>query len=110
MTDRSPPSAHVEALGKSRVACIGDLMLDRFVHGRVEPHLLVERGHLSTEKTRFVADGQQLLRADSETTEPIAARAAESLAGLARDALATCDAMALSDYGKGCSRRRWCAA
>lgn len=36
MTDRSPPSAHVEALGKSRVACIGDLMLDRFVHGRVE--------------------------------------------------------------------------
>lgn len=164
MTDRSPLSAHVEALGKSRVACIGDLMLDRFVHGRVErtspeapvpvlrtegdvsllggvgnvarnlaalgaratllsvigddavgrrltgmigceervePHLLVERGRLSTEKTRFVADGQQLLRADSETTEPIAARVAESLAGLARDALATCDAMALSDYGKG---------
>ena len=164
MTDRTPLAAHVEALGSSRVACIGDLMLDRFVHGRVErtspeapvpvlrtdgdvsmlggvgnvarnlaalgaratllsvigddavgrrltgmvgrehrvePHLLVERGRLSTEKTRFVADGRQLLRADSETTEPIAARSAESLAGLARDALATCDALALSDYGKG---------
>ena len=164
MADPSALAAHIECLGNSRVACVGDVMLDRFVYGRVErtspeapvpilsadhdvymlggagnvvrnlvslgaratllsvigddevgrrltgmvgreervePHLLVERGRLSTEKTRFVAGGQQLLRADSETTEAIAARSAESLIGLARDAFAAADVVVLSDYAKG---------
>lgn len=164
MADPSTLAAHIESLGLSRVACIGDVMLDRFVYGRVErtspeapvpilrtdrdvymlggagnvvrnlvslgakatllsvigddavgrrltdlvgreervePHLLVERGRLSTEKTRFVAGAQQLLRADSETTEAIRPRAAESLLGLARDAFAACDVVVLSDYAKG---------
>ena len=164
MIDPSTLAAHIESLGDSRIACVGDVMLDRFVCGqvertspeapvpvlltdrdvymlggvgnvvrnlvslgaratllsvigddeagrrltgmigreeRVEPHLLVERGRPSTEKTRFVAGGQQLLRADSETTEAIAPRSAESLIGLARDALASCDVIALSDYAKG---------
>ena len=164
MADPSTLAAHIESLGSSRIACVGDVMLDRFVYGRVErtspeapvpilrtdhdvymlggagnvvrnlvslgahatllsvigddevgrrltgmvgreervePHLLVERGRLSTEKTRFVAGSQQLLRADSETTEAIAPRAAESLIGLARDAFAAADAVVLSDYAKG---------
>ena len=164
MADPSALAAHIESLGSSRVACVGDVMLDRFVYGRVErtspeapvpilrtdhdvymlggagnvvrnlvslgahatllsvigddevgrrltgmvgreervePHLLVERGRLSTEKTRFVAGSQQLLRADSETTEAIAPRAAESLVGLARDAFAAADVVILSDYAKG---------
>ena len=42
-----------------------------------------------------------MLRADSETTEAIAPRAAESLIGLARDAFAAADAVVLSDYAKG---------
>ena len=117
MADPSTLAAFIESLGLSRVACVGDVMLDRFVYGRVErtspeapvpilrtdhdvymlggagnvvrnlvslgaqatllsvigddevgrrltglvgreervePHLLVERGRLSTEKTRFV--------------------------------------------------------
>ena len=157
-------ASHIESLGLSRVACVGDVMLDRFVYGRVErtspeapvpilrtdrdvymlggagnvvrnlvslgahatllsvigddevgrrltgmvgrearvePHLLVERGRQSTEKTRFVAGDRQLLRTDSETTEAIAARSAESLIGLARDAFAAADAVVLSDYAKG---------
>ena len=124
MADPSTLAAHIESLGSSRIACVGDVMLDRFVYGRVErtspeapvpilrtdhdvymlggagnvvrnlvslgahatllsvigddevgrrltgmvgreervePHLLVERGRLSTEKTRFVAGSQQLL-------------------------------------------------
>ena len=164
MADPSTLAAHIESLGSSRVACVGDVMLDRFVYGRVErtspeapvpilradhevymlggagnvvrnlvslgahatllsvigddavgrrltgmvgreervePHLLVERGRLSTEKTRFVAGSQQLLRTDSETTEAIRPRAAESLLGLARDAFAACDVVVLSDYAKG---------
>ncbi len=164
MVDPSSPVASIDSLGKSRAACVGDLMLDRFVYGRVERtspeapvpvlrterdvdmlggvgnvvrnlvslgaratllsvigddkvgrrlngmigreeqielHLLVERGRISTEKTRFVAGGQQLLRADSETTEAIAPGSAERLLGLAREALPGCDAVVLSDYGKG---------
>ncbi|MEJ0070545.1 MAG: hypothetical protein WDO24_19610 [Pseudomonadota bacterium] len=38
---------------------------------RLEPHLLVEPRRRTTIKTRFVAAGQQLLRADSETLAPI---------------------------------------
>ncbi len=36
MTDRSALVSLVEALGGARVLCVGDIMLDRFVHGRVE--------------------------------------------------------------------------
>ena len=164
MVDPPTLAAHIESLGLSRIACVGDVMLDRFVYGRVErtspeapvpilrtdhdvyrlggagnvvrnlvslgahatllsvigddevgrrltgmvgreervePHLLVERGRVSTEKTRFVAGSQQLLRADTETTKAIGPRAAESLLGLARDAFAACDVVVLSDYAKG---------
>ncbi len=48
---------------------------------RIEPHLLVERGRPSTEKTRFLAGGQQLLRTDRETRGWISERSAENLAG-----------------------------
>jgi D-beta-D-heptose 7-phosphate kinase/D-beta-D-heptose 1-phosphate adenosyltransferase len=164
MIDPSTLAAHIESLGDSRVACLGDVMLDRFVYGqvertspeapvpvlrtdhdvymlggvgnvvrnlvslgaratllsvigddevgrrltsmvgreeRVEPHLLVERGRVSTEKTRFVAGGQQLLRADSETTEPISSRSIDSMGHIAKDAIGSCDVIALSDYAKG---------
>ncbi len=165
MTDPSALASHIEALGDSRVACVGDLMLDRFVYGRVErtspeapvpvlridhdvfmlggvgnvvrnlislgaratllsvvgddevgrrltgmvgreervePHLLVQTGRPSTEKTRFVAGSQQLIRVDAETTDPVTDQAVESLTRLAEDALATCHVIALSDYAKGC--------
>ena len=164
MVDPSSVAASINSLGKSRVACIGDLMLDRFVYGqvertspeapvpilrtdhdvdmlggvgnvvrnlvylgaratllsvigddavgrrltglvgreeRVEPYLLVQQGRISTEKTRFVAGCQQLLRTDSETTEAITPRSAERLLGFAREAFAGCDVVVLSDYAKG---------
>ncbi|MBL28601.1 MAG: bifunctional heptose 7-phosphate kinase/heptose 1-phosphate adenyltransferase [Rhodospirillaceae bacterium] len=69
--------------------------------GRVMPHLLRDPARRSTVKTRFVADGQQLLRTDSEAALPLsdelAARAAERIAGFAEGA----GAVVLSDYGKG---------
>ena len=36
MTERAQMLSHVETLSRSRVLCIGDLMLDRFVYGIVE--------------------------------------------------------------------------
>ena len=164
MSDPLPLAARIADLSNSRVLCVGDVMLDRFVYGdvsrispeapipvfqikretamlggagnvvrnvialgasacfvavvgddpvgreltamvgaeeRVEPYLPVERDRPSTLKTRYIAGGQQLLRADNETTRPIVAETTDTVMRLATDAVAACDAVVLSDYAKG---------
>jgi len=68
---------------------------------RIEPHLLVEPGRRSTEKTRFLAGSQQLLRTDVETRKQISERSAENLLRMAQDIVPQCDVLVLSDYAKG---------
>ena len=164
MTDRAGLASHVEALSRSTVLCVGDLMLDRFVYGAVtrvspeapipvvrveddramlggagnvvhnlvtlgarctfvsvigadpeghelaamvgaesgvEAYLLTEPGRPSTVKTRYIAGGQQLLRADRETERPLSEAIANDLTRAACEAVDGCDAVILSDYGKG---------
>jgi D-beta-D-heptose 7-phosphate kinase/D-beta-D-heptose 1-phosphate adenosyltransferase len=67
----------------------------------VEPWLLVQGGRATTTKTRFVASGQQLLRADNEQTVAIHPRLADRLVRIAADAVAATTVMVLSDYRKG---------
>jgi D-beta-D-heptose 7-phosphate kinase / D-beta-D-heptose 1-phosphate adenosyltransferase len=67
----------------------------------VEPWLLVEGGRTTTLKVRYIANGQQLLRADHEETTPIDARLAERLVRIATDAMAATTVTVLSDYAKG---------
>ena len=67
----------------------------------VEPWLLVQGGRITTLKTRYLAAGQQLLRADREETSPIQPRLAERLVRIARDAMAATSVTVLSDYRKG---------
>jgi D-beta-D-heptose 7-phosphate kinase/D-beta-D-heptose 1-phosphate adenosyltransferase len=67
----------------------------------VEPHLLVERGRPTTIKTRYVAGHQQMLRADNETSDPVAASIAEDAARLVTQAMKDCAVVVLSDYAKG---------
>ncbi len=67
----------------------------------VEPWLLVQGGRATTTKTRFVAGGQQLLRADREQVAPIHPRLADRLIRIASDAAAATAVMVLSDYRKG---------
>jgi D-beta-D-heptose 7-phosphate kinase/D-beta-D-heptose 1-phosphate adenosyltransferase len=67
----------------------------------VEPWLLVQGSRCTTVKSRFVAEGQQLLRADQEVTSPIETRLAERMLRIAADALAATSVTVLSDYGKG---------
>lgn len=67
----------------------------------VEPWLLVEGGRATTVKTRYIAAGQQLLRADREQTGPLDARLAERILRIARDAIAATSVTVLSDYRKG---------
>jgi D-beta-D-heptose 7-phosphate kinase / D-beta-D-heptose 1-phosphate adenosyltransferase len=67
----------------------------------VEPWLLVQGGRATTTKTRFVALGQQILRADHEQVAPIHPRLADRLIRIATDAAAATAVMVLSDYRKG---------
>ena len=67
----------------------------------VEPWLLVEGARTTTVKTRFVSQGQQLLRADREQTQPIGAKLAERMLRIANDTLAATSLAVLSDYAKG---------
>lgn len=55
----------------------------------------------TTVKTRFVSGGQQLLRIDEETPEAASDDIQRRLIGHIDDALSACDAVILSDYGKG---------
>ena len=67
----------------------------------VEPWLLVHGGRATTVKTRYVSNGQQLLRADREETGPIPPKLAERMLRIAGDALAATSVAVLSDYRKG---------
>lgn len=154
----------LDAFQGARVLCVGDVMLDRFVHGRVErisaeapvpvlrirseqtmlggagnvarnvaalganatliavtgedrlalqiadladaeprlaPQLIVEAGRSSTVKTRFLADGQQLLRTDDEVVESISEETSRRVIAAIRNALPDTDVMVISDYAKG---------
>ncbi len=67
----------------------------------VEPWLLVQGGRTTTLKTRLIASGQQLLRADREQTDPIHPKLADRMLRIAFDAMAATTVTVLSDYGKG---------
>jgi len=67
----------------------------------VEPWLLVEGGRTTTVKTRYIAAGQQLLRADREQVRPISDKLADRMLRIARDAMVATSITVLSDYRKG---------
>ena len=67
----------------------------------IEPWMLIEGARTTTVKTRFVCQGQQLLRADREQAEPIGPKLAERLLRIAGDTVAATSVTVLSDYAKG---------
>ncbi len=67
----------------------------------IEPWMLIEGARTTTVKTRFVSQGQQLLRADREQAVPIGAKLAERMLRIAGDTLAATSVTVLSDYAKG---------
>ena len=68
---------------------------------RVAPHLLVDTSRPTTIKTRYIADGHQMLRADRESSAPVGAEAARDVVRTVEHAIADCDVVVLSDYAKG---------
>ena len=154
----------VERLKEARILVVGDVMLDRFVHGsidRISPEapvsilrsestslalggagnvvrnlsalgcrtsfvtiagrdaaaaevkrllgelpglewaLFQEDQRPTTEKTRFIADRQQLLRVDSESCRPLQSNSCEQVLRHVSSQIEGCDAVLLSDYAKG---------
>ncbi len=67
----------------------------------VEPWLLVQGGRTTTLKTRYIAQGQHLIRADREQTMALPEKLAERLVRIASDAMAATSVTILSDYRKG---------
>lgn len=67
----------------------------------VTPTLVREKDRPTTSKIRYVAGGQQLLRADREVTTPIGGDVADAVFQAAEKALADAGALIISDYGKG---------
>jgi D-beta-D-heptose 7-phosphate kinase/D-beta-D-heptose 1-phosphate adenosyltransferase len=67
----------------------------------VETAALSEPGRQTTIKTRYIADGQQLLRADRETEAAIPSDMEDQIGALIDRSLAGVGAVVLSDYGKG---------
>ncbi len=65
------------------------------------PYLITERGRLSTKKTRYVANSQQLLRSDSETKTLVNGDTATKILDLILPEIEHHQAVILSDYGKG---------
>ena len=91
----------------SFVSVVGDDRLGREVEALFSEvaleniHLVSQRGRETTAKRRYIASGQQLFRADLETTTPIDDRSADQLLESARAILPQVRALVLSDYGKG---------
>ena len=74
----------------------------QFTHvAGVVARLVVDRSRQTTVKTRFVAEGQQVLRADRETRQPLSPDIETGVLGEFRSALTDADMVILSDYGKG---------
>jgi D-beta-D-heptose 7-phosphate kinase / D-beta-D-heptose 1-phosphate adenosyltransferase len=67
----------------------------------VQARLIVDRSRPTTVKTRYVADTQQVLRADRESREPLANDTETRLLEEYETALADTDIVILSDYAKG---------
>jgi len=67
----------------------------------VKVQLLRQPGRPTSEKIRFVAQGQHMLRTDTETSEPISAALEVALLAAVEVLLPGHDVLVLSDYAKG---------
>ena len=67
----------------------------------IEGWLVVEHGRRTTEKVRYVAGGQQLLRVDAEDAGALSADTGQRLASSLADAAKGVGAILISDYAKG---------
>jgi D-beta-D-heptose 7-phosphate kinase/D-beta-D-heptose 1-phosphate adenosyltransferase len=83
-----------DVIGKQLLSLVGE-------ESHLVPYLITEKGRTSSEKTRYVASGQQLLRADNESRAAITEASAAQLSSLIEAEIPGHHAVILSDYAKG---------
>lgn len=94
--------ARVFAAGRIGVDADGERLLAALSGANTDLSALLPSKHPKTPvKNRLVANGQQLLRVDSEVITPITPAFEESLFSHLSPLLSKIDIIALSDYGKG---------
>ena len=79
----------------------GQIMQECLTREQIAHSLLSLKNRPTTTKTRILARQQQVLRFDKEDASPFTAEDTASLLKLTAEHLAECDALVLSDYGKG---------
>lgn len=67
----------------------------------IRAHLITDASRPTSVKTRYVADGQQVMRADRESRMPLSADVARQLLDALCVAVEQADLVVLSDYAKG---------
>ena len=70
----------------------------------IEARLIAVKGRPTTTKTRIMAHGQQLLRIDDEEAAPLSPAIEDNILSFVKEMLPRCNAVVLSDYGKGVLR------
>lgn len=67
----------------------------------ITPYLFRESNRQTIQKTRFIAQGQQLLRVDEEVVKPCTEKTEAEILALCAKLETNCQAVVLSDYQKG---------
>lgn len=90
------------------VAVTGDDLQGRRIAGllganmAIDFHQVIDPDRPTTTKTRYRADGQQVLRVDEEVTTPASEKIQQQLMDNFTAALAEVNLVIISDYAKGC--------
>jgi D-beta-D-heptose 7-phosphate kinase / D-beta-D-heptose 1-phosphate adenosyltransferase len=78
-----------------------DLRAQLTLSPALRAHLITDASRPTSVKMRYVADGHQVMRADSESRTPLSAEVASRLIEAFSRAVAEADLCVLSDYAKG---------
>jgi rfaE bifunctional protein kinase chain/domain len=94
--------ARVHVLGVVGDDAAAGQMLSHFGENGIDTgHVIFDRSRVTSQKCRVVAERQQVVRYDRETTEPLSGETEGRLLERLPVALNESDAVILSDYGKG---------
>lgn len=79
----------------------GETLASKLREIEIESLIVKDASRPTTIKTRMMANRQQLLRLDEEEKAPLNTRISAKLVDMVRAGIQECDAVILSDYGKG---------
>jgi D-beta-D-heptose 7-phosphate kinase / D-beta-D-heptose 1-phosphate adenosyltransferase len=82
-------------------AAADDLRTQLQASPTIRAHLITDASRPTTVKTRYVADGQQVMRADRESRMPLSPDVARQIREAFSAAVEQADLVVLSDYAKG---------